>query len=72
MAVYGGKPIRGRQKNSGNRGTEVVVGTPGRVLDHMARGTLKMDQLEDGCVDEADRMLDIGFCPDIERFSDAA
>ena len=66
MAVYGGKPIRGQTEKL-NRGTEVVVGTPGRVLDHMGRGTLKMDHLQMVVLDEADRMLDIGFRPDIEK-----
>jgi ATP-dependent RNA helicase DeaD len=66
LAVYGGKPIRGQTEKL-SRGTEVVVGTPGRVLDHMARGTLKMDCLQIVVLDEADRMLDIGFRPDIEK-----
>ncbi|MBC19127.1 MAG: DEAD/DEAH box helicase [Planctomycetaceae bacterium] len=66
LAVYGGKPIRGQTEKL-SRGTEVVVGTPGRVLDHMARGTLKMDCLQVVVLDEADRMLDIGFRPDIEK-----
>ena len=66
LAVYGGKPIRGQTEKL-SRGTEVVVGTPGRVLDHMARGTLKMDCLRVVVLDEADRMLDIGFRPDIEK-----
>jgi ATP-dependent RNA helicase DeaD len=66
LAVYGGKPIRGQTEKL-SRGTEVVVGTPGRVLDHMARGTLKMDGLQIVVLDEADRMLDIGFRPDIEK-----
>ena len=66
LAVYGGKPIRAQTEKL-NRGTEVVVGTPGRVLDHMARGTLKMDGLQIVVLDEADRMLDIGFRPDIEK-----
>jgi ATP-dependent RNA helicase DeaD len=66
VAVYGGKPIR-QQIERLQKGVEIVVGTPGRVMDHMARGTLKMESL--GCVvlDEADRMLDIGFRPDIEK-----
>ena len=66
LAVYGGKPIRGQTEKL-SRGTEIVVGTPGRVLDHMARGTLKMDGLQIVVLDEADRMLDIGFRPDIEK-----
>ena len=66
VALYGGKPIRGQMEKL-NRGVEVVVGTPGRVLDHMARGTLRMDGLQIVVLDEADRMLDIGFRPDIEK-----
>ena len=66
VAIYGGKPIRGQTEKL-NRGTEIVVGTPGRILDHMARGTLRMDGLEIVVLDEADRMLDIGFRPDIEK-----
>jgi len=66
VALYGGKPIRG-QIDKLTRGCEVVIGTPGRILDHMGRGTLKMDDLEMVVLDEADRMLDIGFRPDIEK-----
>jgi len=66
LAVYGGKPIRGQVEKL-QRGTEVVVGTPGRVLDHMSRGTLVLDNLKLTVLDEADRMLDIGFLPDIEK-----
>ena len=66
VAVYGGKPIRGQIEKL-SRGAEVVIGTPGRVLDHMARGTLKFDDLSTVVLDEADRMLDIGFRPDIEK-----
>ncbi|MCA9248866.1 MAG: DEAD/DEAH box helicase, partial [Planctomycetales bacterium] len=66
VALYGGKPIRG-QIDKLQRGADVVVGTPGRVLDHMARGTLRFDQLKIVVLDEADRMLDIGFRPDIEK-----
>ncbi len=66
VAVYGGKPIRG-QIDKLSRGAEVVIGTPGRVLDHLSRGTLKFDGLEIVVLDEADRMLDIGFRPDIEK-----
>jgi ATP-dependent RNA helicase DeaD len=66
VAVYGGKPIRGQIEKL-SRGAEVVIGTPGRVLDHMARGTLKFEDLSTVVLDEADRMLDIGFRPDIEK-----
>ena len=66
VAVYGGKPIR-QQIEKLSRGAEIVVGTPGRVLDQMGRGTLKLDDLTVVVLDEADRMLDIGFRPDIEK-----
>ncbi len=66
VAVYGGKPIRGQIEKLA-RGCDVVIGTPGRVLDHMARGTLKLNDLWVVVLDEADRMLDIGFRPDIEK-----
>ena len=66
VALYGGKPIRGQIEKL-SRGAEVIIGTPGRVLDHMGRGTLQMDGLHIVVLDEADRMLDIGFRPDIEK-----
>ncbi|REJ69466.1 MAG: ATP-dependent helicase [Planctomycetota bacterium] len=66
VACYGGKPIRGQIERL-KRGADVVVGTPGRVLDHMSRGTLVLQGLKCVVLDEADRMLDIGFRPDIEK-----
>ena len=66
VAVYGGKPLKG-QIDKLARHPGVVVGTPGRVLDHMSRGTLLLGDLEIVTLDEADRMLDIGFRPDIEK-----
>lgn len=66
LAIYGGKPIRGQIEKL-QRGAAVVVGTPGRVLDHLSRGTLRLDGLRIVVLDEADRMLDIGFRPDIEK-----
>jgi ATP-dependent RNA helicase DeaD len=66
VAVYGGKPIRGQIEKL-ERGAHVIVGTPGRILDHMSRGTLQWDDLWCAVLDEADRMLDIGFRPDIEK-----
>lgn len=66
VAVYGGKPIKS-QIDKLAKHPEVVVGTPGRVLDHMSRGTLMLGTLEIVTLDEADRMLDIGFRPDIEK-----
>lgn len=66
VAIYGGQPIRGQIEKL-QRGAQIIVGTPGRVLDHMSRGTLKWDNLSYVVLDEADRMLDIGFRPDIEK-----
>jgi len=64
--IYGGEPIE-RQFKALTRGVDIVVGTPGRVLDHIGRGTLNLGQAYHVVLDEADRMLDIGFRPDIER-----
>src|SRR3954462_9954418 len=64
--IYGGEPIE-RQLRALSRGVDIVVGTPGRVLDHMERRTLYLGDIFHVVLDEADRMLDIGFRPDIER-----
>ncbi|HEV3121461.1 MAG TPA: DEAD/DEAH box helicase [Isosphaeraceae bacterium] len=64
--IYGGEPIE-RQLRALVRGVDIVVGTPGRVLDHITRRTLYMGDIVHVVLDEADRMLDIGFRPDIER-----
>lgn len=66
VAVYGGKPIR-TQINHLTRGCDIIVGTPGRVLDHLSRESLQLEDLQCVVLDEADRMLDIGFRPDIEK-----
>jgi ATP-dependent RNA helicase DeaD len=66
LAIYGGQRIR-KQLNDLSRGCALVVGTPGRVLDHLARGSLNLAGVKYVVLDEADRMLDIGFRPDIER-----
>ena len=66
VAVYGGTPIRSQIAKL-KRGVEVVVGTPGRVLDHMSRKTLSLGSVDCVVLDEADRMLDVGFRPDMER-----
>jgi ATP-dependent RNA helicase DeaD len=71
LPVYGGQPI-GRQLRELDRGVDIVVGTPGRVIDHINRGTLKMDQLRTVVLDEADEMLDMGFAEDIEAILEAA
>jgi len=63
-AVYGGESID-RQIRSIQSGAQIVVGTPGRVMDHLERGTLKFDQVETIILDEADEMLNMGFIDDI-------
>ena len=65
-AIYGGTPIRSQIAKL-EKGVHVVVGTPGRVLDHMARKTLTLDNIDCVVLDEADRMLDVGFRPDMEK-----
>ena len=60
VAVYGGRPIE-RQIEELRRGAQSVVGTPGRILDHLRRGTLRFDRLRILVLDEADLMLDMGF-----------
>ena len=69
LAIYGGQPIE-RQFRALERGVHIVVGTPGRVMDHMERGTLKLDDLAITVLDEADEMLDMGFRDDIEHILD--
>src|SRR5262249_18775702 len=64
--LYGGEPIE-RQLKALHRGVDIVVGTPGRVLDQIQRRTLYLGEIFHVVLDEADRMLDIGFRPDIER-----
>lgn len=64
-AVYGGQPIN-RQLVQLERGANVVVGTPGRIMDHMGRGTLDLQHVRVAVLDEADEMLDIGFAEDME------
>ncbi len=66
VPVYGGTGMQ-RQLRDLASGCDLVVGTPGRVLDHLQRGSLRLDQVRYAVLDEADRMLDIGFRDDIER-----
>ncbi|HEV3083422.1 MAG TPA: DEAD/DEAH box helicase [Gemmataceae bacterium] len=66
IPIYGGQRFR-QQLTEMKQGINIAVGTPGRVLDHLARGTLLLNQVRYVVLDEADRMLDIGFRPDIER-----
>jgi len=63
--VYGGQPIE-RQLSSLKKGSQVIIGTPGRVMDHMRRGSIKLNNIKAVVLDEADEMLDMGFREDIE------
>ena len=65
LPIYGGQPID-RQIAALKKGVQVVIGTPGRVMDHMRRHTLKMGTVKYVVLDEADEMLDMGFRDDIE------
>ncbi len=66
VPIYGGQSYE-RQFRALAAGVQVVIGTPGRVMDHMERGTLKLETLKLVVLDEADRMLDMGFREDIEK-----
>ena len=66
VAVYGGVGY-GKQNQALRQGVHLVIGTPGRVLDHLLRRTLKLDALRTLIFDEADRMLSIGFYPDMQE-----
>ncbi len=66
VSLCGGHPMR-QQINALMRGCHVVIGTPGRVIHHIRNGLLKLRRIRYVVLDEADRMLDIGFRPDIER-----
>ncbi len=65
LAIYGGQPIE-RQLRALSRGVHGIVATPGRLMDHMRRGTVKLDNVRVLVLDEADRMLDMGFQEDVE------
>jgi ATP-dependent RNA helicase DeaD len=66
VPIYGGQSYD-RQIRALQQGAQIVVGTPGRVLDHLDRGTLKLDRVKMVVLDEADEMLDMGFRDDIEK-----
>jgi len=65
-AIYGGAGM-GPQFDLLKRGVDILVATPGRLMDHMERGSIKLDQIDVLVLDEADRMLDMGFLPAIKR-----
>lgn len=71
LPIYGGQPI-GRQLRALDAGVDVVVATPGRALDHIARDTLRLGGLATVVLDEADEMLDMGFAEDIEAILEHA
>ena len=64
VALYGGQAMS-KQLTALGRRAHLVVATPGRLMDHMERGTVRLDRLKAAVLDEADQMLDIGFAPDI-------
>ena len=70
LSVYGGSDIV-RQLKALRKGVTAVIGTPGRVMDHMRRGTLKLEHVKYLVLDEADEMLDMGFRDDIETICQA-
>ncbi|UOF89420.1 DEAD/DEAH box helicase [Fodinisporobacter ferrooxydans] len=65
IPIYGGQSIV-HQIRALQQGVQIIIGTPGRILDHLRRGTLKFDRLRSIVIDEADEMLDMGFIDDIE------
>lgn len=65
LAIYGGQPMD-RQLTALKKHPQIIVGTPGRVMDHMRRRTLKLDELQSLVLDEADEMLNMGFKEDID------
>ncbi|MBQ03659.1 hypothetical protein CL673_02975 [Candidatus Bathyarchaeota archaeon] len=67
--IYGGQKIN-RQIRTLKSGVHIVVGTPGRIIDHLERGTLKLKEVSMVVLDEADRMLDMGFIKDINKILD--
>src|SRR5699024_5253201 len=66
VPIYGGQSIS-RQIKALKRGAHIVVGTPGRTIDHLRRGTMKLDKLQQVVFDEADEMLNMGFRDDMEQ-----
>jgi ATP-dependent RNA helicase DeaD len=70
LPLYGGQSYTNQLKSL-KRGSQVIVGTPGRILDHLDRGTLKLDKLRAIVLDEADEMLRMGFIDDVQTIMDA-
>ena len=69
VVLYGGQPID-RQISQLKKRPQIVVATPGRLMDHMKRRTVRLDQVQTVVLDEADRMLDMGFIHDVTRILD--
>lgn len=65
LCVYGGTPIQ-RQMSALDYGVDIVVGTPGRVIDLIKRGALNLSEVQFVVLDEADQMLNVGFADDVE------
>src|SRR4051812_18508195 len=70
IAVIFGGVGYGRQNDALKAGADIIVATPGRLLDHLEQGTCRLDHVQYLVLDEADRMLDMGFLPDVRRIVD--
>ena len=68
MCIYGGAPYPVQNRDLA-RGADIIVATPGRLIDHLERGRIDLSALEMLVLDEADRMLDMGFVDDVERIA---
>ena len=66
LVIFGGVGY-GKQNAGLKAGSDIIVATPGRLLDHLEQGNLRLDKVEYVVLDEADRMLDMGFLPDVRR-----
>jgi superfamily II DNA/RNA helicase len=67
LTIYGGVGFGNQKSDLARGGTMVLVATPGRLIDHMQQGTVRLDKVQSLVLDEADRMLDMGFLPDVDR-----
>jgi len=68
VAIFGGMPFR-EQQRALSQSPDMIIATPGRLLDHMGRGCIDLSEIELFVLDEADRMLDMGFIEDVEKIS---
>ena len=71
IAVYGGVEM-GAQERALKAGVDIVVATPGRLMDHQRNGAVNFSRVETFVLDEADRMMDMGFWPDVRRIANDA